>query len=239
MRTVNGQSLPPISTLTSRNEIDEEMNSLISKVKTDKESKNIQVELLSLIRKRKLDLEVVKSKFNEEEFKNLQNLWKNMLENEESILKNSVKNDNSTNIISNNLETNKPAFLQSNSTTNLQMIANVKNLTDDPGSRLNHYRNILYNLNREKSVNKDGVTKNMSQGSDQSTNNNPDNQNENKTINLMEKFQKLKEISKKENLNDLSEKKITNPPAKSNNEEYINKLNEWKQRLDQFNNMKK
>jgi len=210
MRTVNGQSLPPISTLTSRNEIDEEMNSLISKVKTDKESKNIQVELLSLIKKRKLDLEVVKSKFNEEEFKNLQNLWKNMLENE-----------------------------QSNSTTNLQMIANVKNLTDDPGSRLNHYRNILYNLNREKSVNKDGVTKNMSQGSDQSTNNNPDNQNENKTINLMEKFQKLKEISKKENLNDLSEKKITNPPAKSNNEEYINKLNEWKQRLDQFNNMKK
>jgi hypothetical protein len=239
MRTVNGQSLPPISALTSRIEIDEEMNNLISKVKTEKESKNNPVELVSLIRKRKLDLEIVKSKFNEEEFKNLQNLWKNILENEENILKNSVKNDNFTNIISNNLDTNKPALLNSNPSTNLQMIANVKNLTDDPGSRLNHYRNILYNLNREKSVNKDGVTKNMSQGSDQSTNNNPDNQNENKTINLMEKFQKLKEISKKENLNDLSEKKITNPPAKSNNEEYINKLNEWKQRLDQFNNLKK
>jgi len=178
MRTVNGQSLPPISALTSRIEIDEEMNNLISKVKTEKESKNNPVELVSLIRKRKLDLEIVKSKFNEEEFKNLQNLWKNILENEENILKNSVKNDNFTNIISNNLDTNKPALLNSNPSTNLQMIANVKNLTDDPGSRLNHYRNILYNLNREKSVNKDGVTKNMSQGSDQSTNNNPDNQND-------------------------------------------------------------
>ena len=242
MRTLNGQSLPSNSCIVSKPDVDEEMNIMIKKVKEEKECKNYVLELLSLIKKRKLDVDFLKNKFTDEEFVNINNTWKALNENNDTILKNSNKNDNSININAKS-DANKPLQNISNQPNSMQLIANVKNLTEDPSSRLNHYRTILYNLNREKSVNKDNKSTNQSTN-EVNTQIVENNQTDSKTFSIIEKFQKLKEISKKENTNDLSEKKIqdrsiTNIPTKGNNDDYMNKLNEWKQRLDQFNGIKK
>ena len=154
MRTMNGQSLPSTTCLIGKTENDDEITNLIKKIKEEKESKNYILELFTLVKKRKIDFDNLKNMFTESEFLNVKNSWKLFNENskaEDKIFTNSISSIN--NVIS-NVETKLNTV-----NNNLQVITNVKPLTDDPTSRLNHYRSILHNLNKEKSVNKEITNK--------------------------------------------------------------------------------